>query len=144
MLRELLQALDALPDKWLASDSLVTADGEYCTLGALGRARGIDLTAIDPDDREAVAKAFGIAEALAAEIMFENDEGGVGHENDRIGFNYEVTGPMRPWERHTQLRWKPNPKVGYQRWSRMRAWAVANILPPNFGTKRNPTANGPA
>jgi hypothetical protein len=68
MLRELVQALDALPEKRLASGSLVTAEGDYCTLGALGRARGMDMAPIDPEDREAVAKAFGVAEALAAEI----------------------------------------------------------------------------
>ena len=35
-LREIIAALDALPEKWLAANSLETADGDYCTLGALG------------------------------------------------------------------------------------------------------------
>ena len=125
MLRELLAALDAMPEKILAADSLVTADGEYCTLGALGAARGLELSAIDPEDRTAVAKAFGIAEALAAEIMYLNDEGFF--VEDRTYFNFEVCGPMRPWEKHTQLRWKTNPEAGSIRWAKMRQWVASQI-----------------
>jgi hypothetical protein len=128
MLRELVQALDSLPEKRLAADSLVTADGDYCTLGALGRARGIDLAPIDPEDREAVAKAFGVAEALAAEVMYLNDEGVT---DERRSVNFEVCGPMREWETHTQLRWETNPTAGRIRWEKMRAWAVANLKPHN-------------
>jgi hypothetical protein len=124
MLRELLQALDALPEKRLASHNLINADGEFCTLGALGHARGVDLTKIDAEDREAVAKAFGIAEALAAEIMFENDEmcDDFGH------FEYvEICGPMRWWERHQRTLSVVNPRAAESRWFRMRNWVVANI-----------------
>ena len=124
MLRELVKALDALPKKHLAAGSLVTADGDYCTLGALGRARGMDLAPIDPDDREAVAKAFGVAEALAAEVMYLNDEGVI---DEQRAVNFEVCGPMRQWESHTQLRWVTNPNAGRIRWEQMRAWAVANL-----------------
>jgi hypothetical protein len=124
MLRELVQALDALPEKRLAPEALVTADGEYCALGALGRMRGIDLQGIDPEDREAVANAFGISEALAAEIMFLNDEGVV---ETRTAVNFEVCGPMRPWEHHAKLKWETNPKAGEMRWAQMRAWAVNNL-----------------
>jgi hypothetical protein len=134
MLRELVKALDALPEKSLCSGDLVTADGDYCTLGALGLARGMDMTKIDPEDRTAVAQAFGIAEALAAEIMFENDEGGYSADDQQY-FNFLVCGPMRPWESHLQLRWKTNPRGGQIRWSRMRAWAVANLKTPNAGDK---------
>lgn len=126
MLRELVHALDALPERRLAVGSLVTAEGGYCTLGALGRSRGIDLASIDPDDREAVAKAFGVAEALAAEIMHMNDEQG---PQEQVPFNVLVCGPMRPWESHTQLRWKQNQQAGAVRWRKMRAWAVANLKP---------------
>lgn len=127
-LREIVAALDALPEKRLASGSLQTDDGEFCTLGALGRARGLDMTPIDPEDRSAVADAFGVAEALAAEIMYENDEDYFGG-SDRDYFNFTVCGPMRPWERHTQLRWRTDPKAAERRWSRMRAWVASHILP---------------
>lgn len=125
-LREIAAALDALPERRLESGSLVTPDGEFCTLGALGRARGMNLEAIDPEDRGAVAKAFGISEALAAEIMFENDEDFWGGDQ-REYFNFEVIGPMRPWERHVQLRWRSDPKAAERRWRRMRQWVQSHI-----------------
>jgi hypothetical protein len=75
MLRELLAALEAMPVKRLIAEEL-EYEGEVCALGALGRQRGVDMSKIDPEDREKVAEAFGVAEALAAEIMFMNDEGG--------------------------------------------------------------------
>ena len=124
MLRELIAALDALPEKRLAADSLVNADGEFCTLGALGRARGLDMSAIDPGDREAVAKAFGIAEALAAEIMFENDEGMV---DSHVYKRAEICGPLRAWERRFVTYYEPNEHAPEQRWRAMRAWAVENL-----------------
>jgi len=74
LLRDLLAALEAMPEKRLIHGALVE-HGEVCALGALGRTRGLDMTNIDPEDREAVAKAFGVAESLAAEIMYQNDEG---------------------------------------------------------------------
>ena len=74
-LRELLSALDALPEKKLVADEL-EEHGDYCALGAVGKARGMDLRGLDPEDRETVAAAFGIPHSLACEIMFENDEAG--------------------------------------------------------------------
>jgi hypothetical protein len=76
LLRDLAAALDAMPVKALVSDELVTNHGEVCALGALGCARGMQDTMrkIDPEDREAVASAFNIAPALAAEIVYENDD----------------------------------------------------------------------
>ena len=72
-LRELLVALDALPQKRLIKDDLEVS-GEYCALGAVGRLRGMDMSKINIDYREEIATAFGIAEAMAAEIMFWNDD----------------------------------------------------------------------
>ncbi len=73
-LREMLVALDAMPDKRLIAEDLIDADGDVCAMGAVGLRRGVNLEAVDPEDREQVAKAFGIAGALAAEIAWENDE----------------------------------------------------------------------
>ncbi|KVN91186.1 hypothetical protein [Burkholderia ubonensis] len=73
-LRELAAALDAMPEKRLIANELRSADGEFCTLGVLGAVRGIEMSKLDPDDRDSVAAAFGIAPALAAEIVFENDD----------------------------------------------------------------------
>lgn len=73
-LREMLTALDALESRRLIAGELEKA-GEVCAIGAVGRKRGLDMSKLDPEDRESVAGAFGIAPALAAEIVFENDEG---------------------------------------------------------------------
>ena len=72
-LRDLLEALDAMPVKRLI-DYELESDGEYCTLGVLGARRGLDMAKIDADDRTQVAAAFGIAQQLAAEIEFMNDD----------------------------------------------------------------------
>jgi hypothetical protein len=76
-LRELLESLDALPSKTLAADSF-TKEG-VCALGSVALKRGIDMSGLEPDeydevDCDAVANVFGIAPAMAAEIMFENDD----------------------------------------------------------------------
>jgi hypothetical protein len=127
MLREVAEALDALPEKRLAAESLVTADGEYCTLGALGRARGIDMIPIDPEDRQAVAHTFGVAEALAAEIMYLNDE----YIDDWKWIKVEICGPVRPGypdygRRRRSVRVK-NERAAEQRWQYMRDWVAKQI-----------------
>ncbi len=72
-LYEMLHAMAALPERKLVSHDL-EADGAVCAIGSVGKARGIDMKKLDPEDRDAVAKAFGIAPALAAEIVYMNDE----------------------------------------------------------------------
>ena len=93
---ELSDALDAMPGKRLIADSL-QAEGEFCTIGVVGAKRGVDMTSLDPDDREAVGEAFGISPAMASEIVFMNDEGS--------------------WQAETPE----------QRWVRMRKWVESNI-----------------
>lgn len=73
-LREMLAALDALPEKKLIAGEL-EEHGAVCAIGAVGKARGIDMSKLDPDEPERVASTFGVAEALAREVVFENDEG---------------------------------------------------------------------
>lgn len=128
LLREMVQALDALPEKCLAADSLVNEDGEYCTLGAIGRMRGMDMAPIDPDDRQQVARAFGVAEALAAEVMYLNDEWSA---KEYRWIDIEICGPVRPhfpdWGRHKKSVRVDNPNVAEDRWSYMRKWATEHI-----------------
>lgn len=73
-LRDLLAALDALPEKKLIEGELETSEG-VCALGALARARNMDVTGVDPEACDVVANRFGIAESLAREVVYENDEG---------------------------------------------------------------------
>lgn len=92
-LREALAALDAMPNKALAADSLQEAGtGEFCTLGAVGAARGMDLKPLEDTEPRQVASAFGIAPALAAEIMFENDESWSYQSSPEVRWSY-----MRAW-----------------------------------------------
>jgi hypothetical protein len=90
-LAELLEALEGLPEKALIANDL-EADGAYCALGAVGARRGIDMSKIDPYDRETVAATFNIAPALAAEIVWMNDEFGFHKETPEARFNR-----MRAW-----------------------------------------------
>jgi hypothetical protein len=78
-LREMLAALDALPEKRLIENELEDNSGAVCALGSVGKQRGLAQRGINLDDdwdsgRQIAAKMFGIAPAMAAEIMFINDD----------------------------------------------------------------------
>lgn len=73
-LKEMLTALDALPEPKLISGELVTKGGEVCAMGAVARQRAIDVKELDPEDAVRVAATFGISECLAREIAFQNDD----------------------------------------------------------------------
>lgn len=102
-LREMLAALDALPEKRLVEEDLVRPSGEVCALGAVAISRGLDVTEVDPEDRERVAERFGIAGALAAEIAYENDECGHWHSG------------------------RGHSETPEERFNRMREWVVAAL-----------------
>lgn len=106
-LREMLVALDALPEKRLIGGTLVDEAGDVCAIGSVGVRRGLDMSKIDIEDSEKVAAAFGIARAMAAEIEYENDEANQYSTWDR---------------RHEQF-------TPEQRFAKIRAWVVANIVP---------------
>lgn len=103
LLSDLLVALDAMPVKELIAGEL-EADGAHCALGVVGKVRGVPLVELDPEDRDAVGQAFDIAPALAAEIVYENDEVG---------------------------RWSETPA---ERWCRVRAWVALQIVPSTGAT----------
>lgn len=96
-LRDLLHALDSMPDKSLISGEIETPEGEVCAIGALGKARSIDMAELDPTEPEDVAATFNIAAQLAQEIVWENDEAGLFDETPE------------------------------HRWQRMRAWVESKI-----------------
>lgn len=72
-LQEMLEAMAALPEKRLIDYDL-QRNGEFCAIGAVGKARGIDMSKIDVEDRDTIAGIFGIAMPLVAEIVYMNDE----------------------------------------------------------------------
>lgn len=128
-LKEMLAALDALPQKRLVANALQEGewnegeteivpvkDGDVCAFGAVGRARGIDMPAswIDDDAEDMtyeVTRLFGTTDALSREIMYVNDECGIGRlvplPNVRRGgwdcFCYKYL-PETPEERFVRVR----------------------------------------
>ena len=72
-LRELLDALEAMPDKRLIADDF-RRDGEVCALGAVAVKRGRPDIGQDPEDYDGIATDLGIAPQLVQEIEFVNDE----------------------------------------------------------------------
>jgi len=103
LLKKLRAALDAMPTKRLITNAIRNEDGEVCALGALdpnAPAYNTDIE-FEWDDWHArdLAKHFGIAHALAAEIVYMNDEA-----------------------------WRAKDETPEQRWTRMRAWVEAQIV----------------
>lgn len=108
-LRELIAVLDAMPAKRLINGELeitLNSPNPYhrqehygvCALGAVGQARGLDMSRLDPEDPDTVAAKFDIAPAMAREITYENDG------------EFEV-----------------RPETPEERWLRMRRWAEHHL-----------------
>lgn len=75
LLKDLLAALDAMPEKQLIAGELVTANGEFCALGAVANYRGVVVSDVDPyDNPNELAKRLNVATQLVREIEFINDE----------------------------------------------------------------------
>ena len=108
-LRELIEALDAMPEKRLIADELQSEapafippmyailPGSVCALGSVGLKRGVDLKVLDPRDHRALADVFGVAHQLICEVEFENDE----------------------------ALWRATPEA---RWRHMRDWAARHLI----------------
>lgn len=119
LLVDLVKALDAMTEKALIAGKLVTVDAEVCALGAVGQLRGIEMPTVDKNgdeyegddfDSYEMADLFDVAHQLAAEVMWQNDEGGRDHK--------VVDG-----------RWQYCPETPQERWQRVRAWAMRHIQP---------------
>jgi hypothetical protein len=96
-LRELIDALDALPEKVLVEGELQNKDGQVCALGAVGLKRGIDVSPFDVFDYDTLSGVFGVAHQMIQEIEWMNDECVYGENKDA------------------------------RRWEQMRQWAVNNL-----------------
>lgn len=96
-LRELIEALDALPEKILITGELIAENGACCAIGSVCQSRAIDVSKIDYEEPRMVGAALGIAPSMAAEIAFMNDE------------------------------WEGPRETSEDRWARMRRWAVNNL-----------------
>ena len=78
-LRELIDALDAMPERRLIAHDL-EKDGAVCAIGSVGTRRGVEMGKLDPKEPSQIAEAFGIAAPLVREIEWYNDEGGNSRE----------------------------------------------------------------
>jgi hypothetical protein len=100
--RNLVAALDALPEQRLVSSVLQDPDGEVCALGAALKHVGKECPiSEDEDDFDSdwTAAQLDIATQLVQETAWQNDEGG--------------------WS-----------ETAEKRWERMRKWAEANLKGP--------------
>ena len=70
-LKEMIEALDALPEKMLIGNTL-EADGMVCAMGAVGLKRGVDMAKIDPEEREHLAEAVARLRNLLAPAANSN------------------------------------------------------------------------
>lgn len=116
MLIDLAAAMDAMPVKELITGRL-EAQGAYCALGAVGAARGVDLSKVDLPEGEdyfepdGIANALDIAHQLAQEVMYINDESGGSHK--------QIDG-----------KWRYVPETPAERWVRVRKWVGEQITKP--------------
>lgn len=97
-LKELAAAMDAMPEKKLIADELVTPEGEVCAIGVVCKSRGLNTEGVDIYDREEIGKLVGIAPSMAAEIEYYNDQYGRGDQTPE------------------------------ERWTRMRKWVEDQIV----------------
>ncbi len=147
-LHEFRDALDALPDKKLCHHDLQRPDGACCAIGAVGKARGIDMTEMDPDyasESGELSKMFNIANAMVREIEYENDEcepfwwadnvrnketGFPLWEKDENGMRhavYKTNDSGQPINEHGLTKEQFNFRTDELRWSRMRLWVDEQI-----------------
>lgn len=130
-LKELLAALDAMNDKRLFAGSFASPEGQFCTLGVLGSERGTQMEdlIVDDDycDTDLVADRFGIANAMACEIMWMNDESFEDYEFIQV----EICGPIRPrfpdYGRHIKSVNVKKENAEAKRWQAMRNWVASEI-----------------
>jgi hypothetical protein len=93
LLRELRDALDAMPEKRLIANELRNAEG-VCALGCVGAARGVELEKLDVCNYDELANVFDVAAPLVRELEYVNDGDS----------------------------WDPDSTTPEQRWRRVRGW----------------------
>lgn len=89
LLREMRDALDAMPDKRLVSSELEVG-GEVCAIGSVFRSRQIDMRPLDPSDHDGLGALVNISPCMVQEIEWQNDEAAPGDPEKRWEY-------MRRW-----------------------------------------------
>jgi len=98
-LREMIESLDAMPQRELAEVIFVDEDsGECCALGAVALSRGVENPGrLNYEDPQEAGYVLGIPWMIACEVAHENDDGALG------------------------------PETPSERWVRMRVWAQEHL-----------------
>lgn len=113
LLKDILVAMNGMAAKQLIAEDLERSDGAVCAIGAAGKLRGVDMSKLDPEDVKTVAGKFDIADCLAREIVWMNDENSLVTEWDR---------DRRRWREETPE----------ERFRRMHKWVRSQIKDPLF------------
>ena len=106
-LRELRDSLDALPEKKLCDGDLEQPSGRVCAIGAVGKARGIDMTGMDAEimtEDGKLGEMFNIADPLVREIEFVNDDSEYQWYNKRDNETLQEYIDRRDGERWIRIR----------------------------------------
>ncbi len=106
-LRELAKVMDAMPVKELIESRLIDESGACCAIGAVCKARDLDVTGVHPEEADRVAALVDIAESMAREIVYLNDECGRVFDEETRRFRSETPS---------------------ERWIRMRRWVEENLI----------------
>lgn len=117
LLRDMLTALDAMPEKQIFMGHLVTPEGGVCALGALGQMRGLNMPDFEKfidedgyvDDPESLSDALSVAFDAAHQLIRE-----IQHMNDE----------RFDWTYINNVRHAYTPE---ERWQKMRDWVASKI-----------------
>lgn len=103
-IKELLEALEAMPEKRLIEGEWIDAQGEVCAVGCVLKARGIEINAdTDVDDYEYIARKLGINEKIVQEIEHENDNVRVFYVGPHVGHQCDA---LTHWDKSPETRWQ--------------------------------------
>ena len=124
LLKDILIGMNGMPVKRLIKEELEQSDGAVCAIGAAGKLRGVDMSGLDPEDAETVAGRFNIADCLAREIVWMNDESGWSGE-------YVFVDGVDYWG-HRGIHKRMRKETPEECFDRMRKWVRAQITDPLF------------
>jgi len=91
--------MDAMPCKELIAEELINSEGKCCAIGVVCKSRNLDVSEVDYEDAESVGNVVGIAQSMAAEIEYINDDDFA-------------------WSEETPS----------ERWNRVRKWIADNMI----------------
>jgi hypothetical protein len=113
-IRELKEALEAMPAKRLIKDELINAEGEVCAVASVMKARGLDASSVHVDDYDRIAELLGVNAKLIQEIEWENDHARKFYVLPYTGYAYQA-----------KTHYDESPE---QRWKELHGWCEANLI----------------